>query len=251
MKKTLISFSIFILLITLYRCRDFIYYTRMWLTYEPKSFMGNMEPPFPNWFEVMWSLKGPDRNKNGIRDDVEIYINNEFKDLNESELIMIYNAAVLVQSSLRYRASEDFLEEYWAESNMITECLGKYSSSTGKFDKKFKELNTIEQAIENRTRNTLLRSNVSRLFLNKFHMWSYESGGLRGFHMQLNMWKYCGLDRKESDKIGIRILKKKFSMGRKSNHLSNLKQYEDKYGKGNRNLYEKYFTRKDINYLDK
>ncbi|WP_233427077.1 hypothetical protein [Halobacteriovorax marinus] len=212
----------------------------MWLTYEPKVFMGNMEPPFPNWFEVMWSLKGPDRNKNGIRDDVEIYINNEFKDLNESELIMIYNAAVIVQASLNLRASKDSLEKYWVDSNVITECFGKYSSSTGDFDNKFKQLIILDREVRSRTRNTFLRSNISRIFLNNFHMWSYERDGLRTIYLKLNMDKICGLKKEVSDKIAAEFLRNELKFFKKYQIYNYFKFYEDEYGKVNRNIYEKY-----------
>ncbi len=214
----------------------------MWLTYEPKTFMGNMEPPFPNWFEVMWSLKGPDRNKNGIRDDVEIYINNEFKDLNESELIMIYNAAVIVQSSLNFRASKDSLDTYWVDSNVITECFGKYSSSTENFDEKFNLLITLDREVRSRTRNTLLRSNISRMFLNNFHMWSYERDGLRTIYLKLNMDKICGFKKEVSDKIAVKFLRSEFKSFKKYQIYNYLKMYEDKYGKDKRYLYERYLN---------
>ncbi|CBW26839.1 hypothetical protein BMS_2027 [Halobacteriovorax marinus SJ] len=243
MKKTLITFSIFILLVTLYRCRDFIYYTRMWITYEPKVFMGKMEPPFPNWFEVMWSLKGPDENKNGIRDDVEIYINNEFKDLNESELIMIYNAAVLVQSTLIYSSSEEYKKKYWHERNINIDCMSDYSSSTGDYDGKTKELYAIDGLVREVTRNTALRSNISRIFLDHFHMWSFELGGLQSLHHRLNTNRFCGFSDDGSRRIALEYLKRDLGNMKKYEIANYIKSYEDKYGKINRDLFDEFLSR--------
>ncbi|ATH07943.1 hypothetical protein BIY24_08260 [Halobacteriovorax marinus] len=255
MKKTLICFSIFILLITLYRCRDFIYYTRMWLTYEPKVFMGNIEPPFPNWFEVMWSLKGPDRNKNGIRDDVEIYINNEFKDLNESEIVMAYNIAALDYKTLVLDSTTKYRKKYWFDENVAIECFSNYSlvkkSSEDKFgDIKYREYLSLVKVIYHQTMNTYLRKVVSKLFLNKFNMWGFEISNPERLYRDLNMWKYCGLVKQESDKVALSILKEKFRTGKTIDHLNNLKEYEKEYGKENRYLYEIFFTLKDIEFLN-
>ena len=59
--------------ITAYRCADFFPHTYMWLTHHPQMYNAELEPEFPSWFSVNFgSLEGPDTNKNGIRDDVEI-----------------------------------------------------------------------------------------------------------------------------------------------------------------------------------
>jgi len=217
----------------------------MWLTYEPKVFMGNMEPPFPNWFEVMWSLKGPDRNKNGIRDDVEIYINNEFKDLNESELIMIYNYAVLNHKTLVLDSSSEYKEKYWIDYNINILCFSDYTSFMKNSDDRFGEKRSRmyrqkKRAIYHLIMNTYLRESISNLFLNKFHMWGFETGGLKDIHRELNTWKYCGFDKMESERIASKFLDNKFKYYKKFEILNFIKFYEDEYGKVNRNLYEKY-----------
>ncbi len=233
-------------MITLFRCRDFFYYTRMWLTYEPKVFMGNMEPPFPNWFEVMWSLKGPDRNKNGIRDDVEIYINNEFKGLSESEFIMIYNAAVLVQSTLVYSSSDEYKEKYWNERNINIDCISDYSSSTGDYDGKTKELYIIDDSVREVTRNTALRRYISRVFLDQFHMWSFELGGLQSLHHRLNTDKFCGFSKEESRRIALEYLDRDLESKKKYKIANYIKIYEEKYGKINRDIFKKFLSKDDF-----
>lgn len=122
-KPVLICLSI-ALAIAAYRCRDVVEYTKMYLTYEPKMYMGSMEPKFPNWFEVMLGgLAGPDKNKNGIRDDVEIYMNREFKSLSEEKKIILYNYAIRLQRSLIEPLGNGYEDEYWIELGKTSECI--------------------------------------------------------------------------------------------------------------------------------
>jgi len=211
-----------------------------------------MEPPFPNWFEVMWSLKGPDRNKNGIRDDVEIYINNEFEDLNESELIMIYNAAVHSQSALIHNPPKEYLKKYWYDLNILIECTSAYSKSFPNNILKSREIYEVRKKVRDKVHNTALRSNTFNTFNNNFHMWSgLVSGGLRSLDLTLRMDKFCGIDKNVSDEIAREYIRKKIEAWPYGYMIHNLKSYEEEYGKENRYLYVKYLTRKDINYLDK
>jgi len=215
----------------------------MWLTYEPKSFMGNMEPPFPNWFEVMWSLKGPDRNKNGIRDDVEIYINNEFKDLNESELIMIYNAAVHSQSALIHNPSEEYLKKYWYDLNILVECTSAYSRSFPNNILKSREIYEVSKKVRDKVHNTALRSNTLNTFDNNFHMWSgLVTGSLRSFDLEISLSEFCGFTEDQSKKISTKLLEYRFKGYKKYQIFNYLKMYEDEYGKDKRYLYEKYLN---------
>lgn len=55
-------------------------------TYTPGVYDGNPEPPYPDLDEDVKTLEGIDADKDGLRDDLEIWINRISKDENERNL---------------------------------------------------------------------------------------------------------------------------------------------------------------------
>ncbi|OUR99495.1 hypothetical protein A9Q84_00305 [Halobacteriovorax marinus] len=72
---------IFLVLITAFMYRNVFIYTYMHYTYEPKEVDGQLEPPFPSYSSAFGTIQGADVNKNGLRDDLEIFANEILNDL--------------------------------------------------------------------------------------------------------------------------------------------------------------------------
>jgi hypothetical protein len=60
-------------------------------------FDGDEESMFPNLIEINKTINGFDANKNGIRDDLEFWINRTFKNQILRKQIKVYVKATLVQ----------------------------------------------------------------------------------------------------------------------------------------------------------
>jgi len=76
---------------------------------------GSIEPPHPNFWENTFSMKGVDRNKDGIRDDVERWINRKFpRDKNHNLRNLYKQEASALSIILRknIKGAEELKESY-------------------------------------------------------------------------------------------------------------------------------------------
>ncbi|OUR95880.1 hypothetical protein A9Q84_15385 [Halobacteriovorax marinus] len=240
-KLTVIGASL-VIIVTAYRCLDFFPHTYMWLTHSPKEYMGNMEPKFPSWFSVVFGdLVGPDINHNGIRDDVEIYMNREFKELGDSDKAIIYNYAIRMQNVMKYPLGHEYKEAFWVERKYMWDCifiLGGHKFGTDG-DRYQDFLDNGISYINDKTLNTFRKLRKESSFMNQFHMRS--NGDDEHLHRILNLEDVCHFNSKISNEI------------RKKHFIEQAKDYKDmkryfyqmyekKYGKNKRHLYERYMN---------
>lgn len=68
------------------KVKHFLEYAVPKETYTPGVYDGNPEPPYPDLEEDVKTLEGIDADKDGLRDDLEIWINRNSKDQNERNL---------------------------------------------------------------------------------------------------------------------------------------------------------------------
>mgnify|MGYP003640090118 CR=1 FL=1 len=72
------------------RSKHFLEFYYPKATYTPGVYDGNPEPPYPDLEEDVKTLEGIDADKDGLRDDLEIWINRNGKDENERNLWRMY-----------------------------------------------------------------------------------------------------------------------------------------------------------------
>src|SRR5690606_10883032 len=72
------------------KVKHFLEYVVPKETYTPGVYDGNPEPPYPDLEEDVKTLEGIDADKDGLRDDLEIWINRISKDENERNLWRMY-----------------------------------------------------------------------------------------------------------------------------------------------------------------
>lgn len=75
------------------------------------TYDGEVEPPFPNLNDDIKTIQGIDKNKNGIRDDVEIWINRTFNKYNHRKALKAYVLAKYNIMDMAARKSEISYED--------------------------------------------------------------------------------------------------------------------------------------------
>jgi hypothetical protein len=241
-KLTLLSAGIVVLII-MYRCRDIVPYTYRWLTHTPKVYMGNMEPRFPSWFTVNFGgLLGPDENSNGIRDDVEIIMNEKFKDYGNNEKAILYNFAIRKQNSLKYTVGHNYRVEYWKGEDNTFLCRVLLSDFLhGRKSNKWRtflinELKFISDLIFNTYERFVKHDRYSA----QFSGWSTgETNSQIKFNLYLELEKKCNFSNKDSLPIQenfLRINSSNIALRKRLRRL--IVEYEKEYGNSKQYLYK-------------
>ncbi len=86
---------------------------------------GALEPPAPGFFEKDATLLGVDSNENGIRDDVERFINREYKTANFRNAARQY--AFAAQKIMRQGLSQKRKREFVQELMLGTRCFRAFT----------------------------------------------------------------------------------------------------------------------------
>ena len=92
---------------------------------------GSLEPPHPNFWKNTFSMKGVDSNKDGVRDDVERWINRKFPGDEKYNLRNLYKQEARSFGFMLDEAnSSELIEHYWKSNVNASQCaVDIYNSS--------------------------------------------------------------------------------------------------------------------------
>jgi hypothetical protein len=199
-----------------------------------------LEPKFPSWFSVNFgSLEGPDTNNNGIRDDVEIYINKDFENVENSKKATLYTFARRLQHTLKNPPEHITSEVFWREREVLWSCLMILGEFKYGVDSKLKYnfFKEDQEFVSRKTLNTLRRDLKKARFMRQFK--GHSSSSILGLWPYLHLEEECYFSKEHSDKIRRNhFIKKKKGFGKYGKRFYD--SYEQKYGKSKRYLYEDY-----------
>ncbi|WP_372656049.1 hypothetical protein [Halobacteriovorax sp.] len=226
--------------VTAYRCADFFPHTYMWLTHHPQMYNAELEPEFPSWFSVNFeSLEGPDTNKNGIRDDVEIYMNREFEDLGEGEVAILHQYARMIQNRLKYPVGHEYSKKHWEERKHLYACIFILTDikAAASSRAKYKFMNKDKEFVFKKVINSLSRDLKEARFMRQFNGGSTVSDSKMWNFLHLE--EQCHFTQKYSD-----ALRKDYFIEEKKVYGKYGERFYDYYerihGKSKRYLYEDY-----------
>ncbi|OUR98449.1 hypothetical protein A9Q84_03285 [Halobacteriovorax marinus] len=116
-KPAIIKIALFIIVVTTFVYSNFFIYTFKHYTYEPKIVDGKMEPRFPSYFEAFRTVQGIDSNKDGLRDDLEIFANerleNQPYEIREVAKLDLRNWSLFTTQSMGELERKIWWQSYW------------------------------------------------------------------------------------------------------------------------------------------
>lgn len=132
--------------------------------------MGKNLPPDPG-VEADKTIQGIDANNNGIRDDVELAIFEEYPNSAKTRAVLLQYALALQMEVIQPIVNTTTVTEVIREQSRGFECIGNIISreNSQKFDE---ETNLLTKFVENRQFNTKEREDSRNLFVEKVRSYS-------------------------------------------------------------------------------
>lgn len=124
---------------------------------EITVFDGDIEPPMPDLSENNSTLSGIDSNKNGLRDDVEIWINRTYSDPN-IRMAMKQDHRIFQKIMLIKKGDSEASNRIFQEEDRSSKCQGSFYENFQSFYEQRSKLTIMEHNIRKRS----LQYNISR-----------------------------------------------------------------------------------------
>lgn len=217
------------------RPKNFLEFYYPKATYTPGVYDGNPEPPYPDLDEDVKTLEGIDADKDGLRDDLEIWINRISKDENERNL---WRQTVKIETSIIISDESDFEKglKYLRSDSINVAC------GTLIFAERFKDMFEKSSLLSRFIVNTKKRKKFYTL---KANAASPYNGGFATREEILLMNKcFCDFQIKNKQDVveGFRAFKKLDIELTKRKISSFIKDFEVRNERG---VYENFFGIKD------
>lgn len=87
------------------------------------TFDNEVEPPLPDEDENSKTIEGVDKNKNGVRDDVEIWINRTYSVSDERKALMQFSRSFILELQTAVELNKEKSFELIQESEKATICM--------------------------------------------------------------------------------------------------------------------------------
>lgn len=200
-----------------------------------------------------WGL--PDKNGNGLRDDVDEFIETKLTHLDEAGRVLVSNDAKMIQEVLLKESySEVYRKRWWKRIHTESDCsiyYGQFTNEkeTGKrtFEsRQYEEIKKAKRLVKDVLLNSVMKERAYESFWDGFHMWSSYSDPDQDFYNYIQLEEVCGFSEETSNKMRkyyIEHMRKRYSKFMKY-RLESVYKFETWHGEKYRHRYDQYFFNK-------